>query len=116
MSDDFLFYLVPNAMRRADLNALTRRVSNRFGTNKHDKHVIRFVKNTSINLFGHYILRFELFISTLVSFLGQKCGSQDYWIGNNKNGLNHRALAAKEPDVQDMPDTLDKKDQVISNR
>ena len=27
--------------------------------------------------FGHYILSFELFISALVSFLGQKCGSQD---------------------------------------
>jgi hypothetical protein len=27
-------------------------------------------------VFGHYILRSELFISELLSFLGQKCGSQ----------------------------------------
>ncbi len=68
--------------RRTDLNTFTGRVDDGFSANKHDKHVIRFVKNISINLFGYYILRFELFISAMVLFLGEKCGSQELYTNN----------------------------------
>src|SRR5271169_783600 len=85
MSDDFLFYLTPHAMAGADLNTLTGRINDRFGANKHGQHVIRFFKNTSINFFGHYILRFELFISELALPLSQKCGSREALASTQKS-------------------------------